>query len=197
MELPDKAELRQSLKLQRRGIREETATEVSHAIIKGRLHAMDWEHTTSLHTYVPITARKEIDTWPLLEYVWRHHPQVTTAVPVVQNDEMRSIRVHRDTRWQENTLGIPEPQNGIPLAMNYLFDVVIVPVLGFDRRGHRLGYGKGHYDRFLRSQPGALTIGLAYATAEIADMIPAEPHDVPLNVVITEQTTYDFRRQTS
>jgi 5-formyltetrahydrofolate cyclo-ligase len=63
-----------------------------------------------------------------------------------------------------------------------------VPLLAFDRRGGRIGYGKGHFDRAiaaLADKHPILTIGLAYAVQEI-DEVPAEPHDRPLDIVVTE-----------
>ena len=65
---------------------------------------------------------------------------------------------------------------------------LIVPLAAFDRRGHRIGYGKGHYDRTLAALGPVLTIGLAFSIQEIAE-IPAEPHDRPLDFVVTERET--------
>ncbi|NJK81752.1 MAG: 5-formyltetrahydrofolate cyclo-ligase [Chloroflexaceae bacterium] len=64
------------------------------------------------------------------------------------------------------------------------WDLTIVPLLGFDRRGYRLGYGKGYYDRLLAVAPTP-TIGLAFAMQEV-EMVPTEPHDLPLTWVVTE-----------
>jgi 5-formyltetrahydrofolate cyclo-ligase len=63
-------------------------------------------------------------------------------------------------------------------------DVVLVPLVGVDRRGHRLGMGAGHYDRFLAAFPKAITIGLAF-TCQVVDELPDEPHDMPLTRVVT------------
>ena len=74
--------------------------------------------------------------------------------------------------------------------------LVIVPVVGFDRAGTRIGYGKGHYDRTiaaLRANGGnPPLIGIAFSVQEV-DTIPHEPHDVRLDVIITESETLDFR----
>lgn len=66
------------------------------------------------------------------------------------------------------------------------FDVIIVPVVGFDDENHRLGQGGGWYDRFLASQPQAITIGLAHAQSKTS--FPHEAHDVPLSLIITEES---------
>lgn len=64
-------------------------------------------------------------------------------------------------------------------------DALLVPLIAFDRRGHRLGYGGGYYDRTLAALPGARAIGCAFAAQEVAE-IPCGPYDVPLHAVATE-----------
>ena len=85
-------------------------------------------------------------------------------------------------------MGIGEPPPGAPAVEP---DVLFVPLAAFDRRGHRIGYGAGHYDRSLASLRAAKTvraIGIAYAVQEVL-FIPAEPHDQPLDLVLTERET--------
>ena len=65
-------------------------------------------------------------------------------------------------------------------------DFLLVPLLAFDRRGHRLGYGAGYYDRTLAELPGAFALGCAYAVQEVPD-VPAGPHDMRLDAVATER----------
>lgn len=69
------------------------------------------------------------------------------------------------------------------------YDAIIVPVLGFDSRGYRLGLGKGWYDRFLATQTHARKIGIAYSWAEVEAM-PQESHDVPLDIIVTEKNMF-------
>ena len=80
---------------------------------------------------------------------------------------------------------IPEPQAEAP-ALDP--DLLFVPLSVFDRRGHRIGYGAGHYDRTLaalRAQKPITAVGVAYGVCEV-DAIPAEPHDEPLDFILTE-----------
>jgi len=80
-------------------------------------------------------------------------------------------------RW-----GIPEPVDGAAVRP----DVVIVPLVGFDRAGCRIGYGGGYYDRTLAAlAPRPRTIGVGYAWAEVESIEP-QPHDVPLDGIVTE-----------
>ena len=86
------------------------------------------------------------------------------------------------SRW-----GIPEPQpERCPLVDPAQIDLVLVPGVAFDRRGNRLGYGAGFYDRlFLRLLPSALRVACVH-DALLVDRVPAEPHDVPVDLLITE-----------
>ncbi len=71
-------------------------------------------------------------------------------------------------------------------------DVLLVPLLAFDRRGHRLGYGGGYYDRTLAALRGALAIGCAFAAQEV-DAVPAGPTDIALNAIATERGVIQIR----
>jgi 5-formyltetrahydrofolate cyclo-ligase len=110
----------------------------------------------------------------------------------------------RFARWQPgdaiepNRYGIPEPRDGRDAALEAdAVDVVLVPLLGFDRRGHRLGFGGGWYDRtfaFLHGRTGAarpLLVGVGYAFQEV-DEIPIEPWDVRLDCIATERELIDL-----
>jgi 5-formyltetrahydrofolate cyclo-ligase len=88
--------------------------------------------------------------------------------------------------------GIREPTGDAPEVFP---DIVIVPLLAFDRRGHRLGYGGGYYDRTiarLRAMKSVTTIGLAFAAQQI-DEVPVSPRDERLDLVLTEGGMFDFR----
>jgi 5-formyltetrahydrofolate cyclo-ligase len=89
--------------------------------------------------------------------------------------------------------GIREPE---PTAPALAPDLLIVPLLCFDRAGHRIGYGAGYYDMTigaLRAQKAVLAIGIAFSAQEIA-AVPATPHDAPLDLVLTEREVIDLRR---
>jgi len=95
-----------------------------------------------------------------------------------------------------NRYGIPEPVAPAQWFAPFQLDLVLVPLLGFDRRGHRLGYGGGYYDRsfaFLKDQDRPtepLLVGIAYAFQELAS-IDAEPWDVPLDYIATDRELID------
>jgi 5-formyltetrahydrofolate cyclo-ligase len=90
--------------------------------------------------------------------------------------------------------GIREPTADAPEVFP---DIMLVPLATFDRTGHRIGYGAGYYDMTItriRAMKNVIAIGLAFAAQE-SDKVPAEPHDAPLDLLITERDVIDFRRQ--
>jgi 5-formyltetrahydrofolate cyclo-ligase len=89
--------------------------------------------------------------------------------------------------------GIREPEPAAPVVTP---DILLVPLLAFDRAGHRIGYGAGYYDltiAALRARQPVVAIGLAFAAQEIA-AVPTTPHDAPLDLVLTEREVIDLRR---
>ncbi|MEN9574174.1 MAG: hypothetical protein RL514_2029 [Verrucomicrobiota bacterium] len=79
--------------------------------------------------------------------------------------------------------GVGEPTADCPLVTMNRLDLALVPGLGFDARGYRLGRGKGHYDRLLAGFPGR-TVGVAFDFQVVAQ-VPVEPHDIVLDAVVT------------
>ena len=88
---------------------------------------------------------------------------------------------------EAGSFGTLHPQGGLPAPPP---DVILVPLLAFDRRGGRLGYGAGFYDRTLRLYPRAAAIGFAFAAQEV-DAVPMEAHDVRLPAIATERGIID------
>jgi 5-formyltetrahydrofolate cyclo-ligase len=140
--------------------------------------------------YWPI--RCEIDPIPLMRHLAAQGAQL--ALPVITGrDQPLIFRAWSlDTQLLRGQLGIMEPSPQSALVQP---DIVLVPLAAFDRAGHRIGYGAGHYDRTLvqlRALKPIVSIGLAFAVQEI-ETIPTLPHDVRLDYVLTEARSIDFR----
>jgi 5-formyltetrahydrofolate cyclo-ligase len=96
-----------------------------------------------------------------------------------------------NTKLTISEYGIPEPVEGIEVPSNKA-DVVFVPLLAFDTKGHRVGYGKGFYDRFLMEcKPDVIKIGLSFFEAE-EELIAVNPTDVALDFCVTPKKVYAF-----
>ena len=140
--------------------------------------------------YSPI--RGEIDPVPLLRNLAAQGAQL--ALPaIVARGKTLAFRVWSpDDRLLRGPLGILEPS---PAAAEIVPDIVLVPLAAFDRAGHRIGYGAGHYDytlAHLRKVKPIVAIGLAFAAQQVK-AVPALQHDVALDYVLTETQMFDFR----
>ena len=121
----------------------------------------------------------EIDVRPLLLRLHSDHAIVLPVTPV------RGAAL-RFRRWHPGMAMVPERFGTLaPTGEEMTPDWLLVPLLAFDRRGGRLGYGGGFYDRTLAGLPGAVAIGCAFAAQEVA-AVPMEAHDIRLHGVVTE-----------
>ncbi|SLN76008.1 5-formyltetrahydrofolate cyclo-ligase [Roseisalinus antarcticus] len=141
--------------------------------------------------YLPI--RTEIDPRPAMEEASAHGP---VGVPVIVGAG-QPLAFHLwepDCPLRPGPFGAPVPATGRPMVPQ----ILIVPLMAFDREGRRLGYGGGFYDRtlqILRRQGPVMAIGFAYAAQEANDL-PTEPTDEPLDLIVTEAGVLDVPRRT-
>jgi 5-formyltetrahydrofolate cyclo-ligase len=136
--------------------------------------------------YWPI--RDELDCRPLLFHLLEAgHAVCLPSTPSQGPPIMRMW--HAGVPLKPSGFGTMAPGPDAPFAEP---EIVLLPLLGFDARGTRLGYGKGHYDQLLAAlDRRPLLVGLAYAAQQLTD-IPREPHDVPLDMVVTESGVLRF-----
>ena len=140
--------------------------------------------------YSPI--RSEIDPAPLMRKLASQGARLALPVITARGQCLRFRVWSPEDRLLRGPLGILEPS---PARAEINPDIVLVPVAAFDRAGHRIGYGAGHYDytlAHLRRLKPIIAIGLAFAAQEI-EAVPALQHDVALDYVLTEAQAFDFR----
>ena len=141
--------------------------------------------------YSPI--RSEIDPMPLMRQLAAQGAKLALPTVTARGRSLIFRAWSVNDRLLLGTLGIPEPS---PAAAEVVPDVMLVPLAAFDRAGHRIGYGAGHYDftfAHLRKAKAVVGVGLAFALQEI-ETVPALSHDVALDYVLTEREALDFRR---
>ena len=165
--------LRKSLQQARLSLSAEERAKKSTEIASRLLEELDWSVTPLVHCFEPIMRLGEVD---LVDFV--------TALQTDRED----IEVYTSRKIDGEWLVVSADTDKQPSAVPQ-FDVIIVPMLGFDSSLHRIGYGGGYYDRFLASQPQAKKIGVCYEVGRV-EKIPAEKHDIPLDMIITEHQTY-------
>ncbi len=154
----DKAVLRQQLLKQRRGLAQQDVMARSVLIREKLLRMVDWLSVKNLHIYTSMKSWNEVDTEAIINHLAKMYAHITIT-----------------TRPAHKNAPLPTGE----------FDLIIVPVLGFDTHNYRLGLGGGWYDRFLAQQARAQTIGLAYEFAQM-DNLPHENHDIALDKIITD-----------
>jgi 5-formyltetrahydrofolate cyclo-ligase len=186
---PSKADLRAAALANRDALSETQRAAAAQAIAQRGL-PVEITPGAVVAGYSPI--RGELDPAPLMQALAAQGARL--ALPVItQRGQSLHFRVwHPGDRLLPGSLGILEPS---PAAAEIVPDIVLVPLAAFDRAGHRIGYGAGHYDRTLaqlHKSKGFAAIGLAFAAQEVV-AVPALQHDVPLDYVLTETKAFDFR----
>ena len=185
MQSPPPSELKERVRSEvfarRDGLDKHVRHEAARGIADRALALPELKDVTPVGGYWPI--RSEVDPRPLMEALLARGQDVALS---------QILHPHLSWRlWQPGDVlvkggfGVREPG---PDAPEVFPKALLVPLVAFDRRGGRIGYGKGHFDRAIAALEGqhpVLTIGLAYAVQEI-DEVPVEPHDRLLDVVITE-----------
>jgi 5-formyltetrahydrofolate cyclo-ligase len=133
-----------------------------------------------VHLFLPIERLYEVNTWVLLEKLFAADKQVYSSVSDFEMHEMHTVLIHKNTVFTTDTYGLPTPINPVRIADDQQMDVIFVPLLAFDLRGVRVGYGKGFYDRFFATgNMEVMKMGLSYF--EETELLPRESHDVLLD----------------
>lgn len=181
-----KAELRAAGLAYRKNLGADEVSRLSHILSTWFFSHFRAERIGTLHSFLPIARQHEPDTWPLLKKLWHDYPSVRTVVPRSHLDtrEMDSIVVGPWTEFHTNKLHIPEPREGHTLDPQEI-DLVLLPCLGWDRRGYRVGYGQGFYDRFLvRCRPNVVKVGFTFAGPAQGLISDTTVLDVPMDLCI-------------
>ena len=128
---------------------------------------LDLSFVKVLHTYLPIEKNQEPDTWMVIDRIRREFPHIRISIPKAGKDgKLDNFYFEGLHQLITSAWGIQEPKQGV-LTPAEKIDLVIVPLLAFDQNGHRVGYGKGYYDRFLKTcRIDCKKIGLSFFDAE-------------------------------
>src|SRR5215218_11431915 len=184
-----KAELRASALGKRDALSDEQRAAAAQALAKRGL-PLEITPGMVVSGYSPI--RSEIDPFPLMRTLAARGARLALPAVMARGKSLAFRAWSPDDRLMLGPLGILEPS---PAAAELIPDIMLVPLAAFDREGHRIGYGAGHYDftlAHLRKAKVITAIGAAFAVQEIK-AVPALPHDVALDYVLTEKKVFDFR----
>lgn len=168
--------------------------EVLNIKMMEQIAKMDWGIYKNIHLFLSIAKFNEVDTFSMIDYWRERYPklQIIISRTDFEKKEMEPVLFDpKQTFLEKNKFDIPEPVGGTLFPVEQI-DLVLVPLLAFDRKGHRVGYGKGFYDRFLaQCRSDTQKIGLSFfdPVDEIAD---ANDQDVKLNKCICPDKIWEF-----
>ena len=158
-----------------------------------QFQSFDISQIRNLFTYWPMEDHKEPNVELMARYLRLMLPDLQVAYPLTNGIDysMQAILTNEDTEFKTNKWGITEPIGDITIPNGQL-DLIFIPLLAFDQKGYRVGFGKGYYDRYLlHCKSDTIKMGFSYfePVSQIAD---TNQFDVPLNYCITPQHIYEF-----
>jgi 5-formyltetrahydrofolate cyclo-ligase len=151
----------------------------------------DFDSIQILHLFLPIESKREPDTWLILNRIQNEFPNIQIVIPRVAGEKLEHLFFENKSQLKINKWGIWEPTYGVHANPLHI-DQVLVPLLAYDERGHRIGYGRGYYDRFFKTcKEDCIKTGLSFFGPEkiINERLEA---DVMLNNCITPLQKYSF-----
>jgi len=187
-----KTKLRSKYKNLRAQLSSEIIENKSIEIANKLLELPIWEYSF-YHLFLTISEKKEIDTEPILHILQGKDKNVILSKSNFSTNRLINYLLTDTTVIRKNEWGIPEPIDGIEIASEKI-DVVFVPLLAFDKNGHRVGYGKGFYDIFLAEcKKDVIKIGLSLFEAEneITEILES---DIALDYCVTPDKLYNFKK---
>jgi 5-formyltetrahydrofolate cyclo-ligase len=152
---------------------------------------IDLSFIKCIHIFLPIENKREPDTWPIVDRIRREFPHVRISIPKVVGDQLENIYFEGLHQLKKNKWGILEPELGLPTPTDKI-EMVLVPLLAVDKVGHRVGYGKGFYDKFLaecRIRCQRIGISLFQPIEVIEDV---DENDIALTHCISPQQFFTF-----
>ena len=174
----DKKELRRTIRERKRAMTEEEIVQRSEKLGKLFVQSEAYKNAKTIYGYLPYN--QEVRTVPMLEQALKDGKKV--AVPKVYGDEMKFLYLDDLSKVSKGYAGIPEPIADEPVADDETA-LVLMPGLAFDPAGHRLGSGRGFYDKFLAAEPNHPTLALCYEFQMLPEL-HTEEHDIPVDTVL-------------
>lgn len=192
-----KTELRKIFKEKRALLSAQEKEDMSLGIASTFLSHFDVQKK-NIHVFLPILRLNEPDIFKLVNQLFsdtyrKKSTRIFTAIVRPGNLKLTHVEIGPQTVYTPDDWGIPVP-SGEPLDPGFKFDMVLVPMLCCDKKGNRVGYGKGYYDHFLAQQPEAARIGISFF--EPVDKIKdIEKHDIPIETLVTPDRVYTFGKR--
>ena len=184
----DKTFLRSHYKKKRLSLTKQEVDHLSQKVCK-QLDKLDIWKLKLYHIFISISKYNELDTSSIINKL--KSEQKIIIVPKISNNELVHVAINDETEFSLNEYGIKEPNDGNHFIIENL-DIILIPLLAFDIEGHRVGYGKGYYDRFLKlTNNSTLKIGLSFFDP-INKIQDIDDNDVKLDYCVTPKQVHKF-----
>ena len=184
----DKTFLRSHYKKKRLSLTKQEVDHLSQRVCK-QLDKLSIWRLKHYHIFISISKYNELDTSSIINKLKSEKKII--IVPKISNNELVHIAINDQTEFSINEYGIKEPNNGNHFIIKNL-DLIFIPLLAFDLEGHRVGYGKGYYDRFLKlTNKSSLKIGLSFFDP-INKIQDIDDNDVKLDYCVTPKQVHKF-----
>jgi 5-formyltetrahydrofolate cyclo-ligase len=177
-----KNRVRQILRQRKEAMIPEDRMEKSEEICNHLMRLIHHNETVMVYT----SKEKEVNTMLLITTLFKRGNPVIVPIIEKENINLRLSYLRDFSVLVPSTFGVSEPIGNEILAKGDNVDTIILPMLGFDRSGRRMGYGAGYYDRFLAKNRNIRKIGIAFTCQEY-DNLPADENDIPMDYIITEE----------
>ena len=174
----DKKALRKEIREKKRAMAQEEIISRSEKLGELFLSSEAYRNAKTVYGYLPYN--QEVRTVPILEQALKDGKKV--AVPKIYGDTMKFLYLDDLSKVEKNSMGIPEPVADTPVAEDKTA-LVLMPGVAFTKKGDRMGYGGGFYDRFLAEEPNHPTLALCY-DFQIVEHLPTEEFDIPVDTVL-------------
>lgn len=180
-----KSQLRQQCRKLRVSLGEVTRAQAGQAVCAFLETWTIFQHSQTILTYMPI--KGEVDLTALLD----RHPEKNWILPriIPEEDHRMVFHTYDPHRLVQHPFGMAEPAADLPIVPANEIELALVPGLAFDRRGWRLGYGGGYFDRFLKDFSG-VSVGVIFQALWMGEL-PYGPHDVPMQWILTEAGIFE------
>lgn len=155
----------------------------SEQIIKNLVETEFFRQASTVHSYISMNERREVCTDELFNIIFKNDKQAVVPITNFSDHSLTHSEITPDTSLTTNKWGVREPES-VQLVDVSALNLIVVPMVAADKKGNRLGYGQGFYDRFLHDTAGKKA-GLVFEQF-LYDKIPVEEFDVKLDVIITE-----------
>lgn len=142
------------------------------------------------HLFLPISTQKEVNTEFIMHILQGKDKNIIISKSNFSDYSMQHFLLTDNTVLKTNKWGIPEPENGIPISSKSI-DLAFIPLLAYDVKGNRVGYGKGFYDRFLAEAKPKKIIGLSFFPPEKA-ILDINKTDLVMDFCVLPDKIHDF-----